>query len=431
MQLTAHDRHLAHALGDARRADAGQRASALSRRRDRRRAQRHHRELRGAARPAEGARLRVPHADRHRSHRASRALALARDGRRRSACAPCSAAVAEFQGAYAIAVISTREPGRVVGARAGQPAASSASASDDHFLASDAAALLPVTRRVVVSRGRRRRRRAPRVVRDLRRAAASSVERAVVDGGERRATRSSSARTATSCRRRSSSSRARSPTRWRASRRSSRRCSARTRAAILPEGRQRARSSRAARATTRASSRSNGSRRSPACRARSRSRANTAIATACRNPNALVVVVSQSGETADTLAALKHAQVARPRAHARDLQRRDELDGAADGAHVSDARRHRDRRRVDEGVHDAARRAVPAGADAREAARATERASEEANWLRALRHLPAALQAALALEPHLIGVGASSSRRSSTRCSSAAACTIRSRSKAR
>ena len=45
-----------------------------------------------------------------------------------------------------------------------------------------------------------------------------------------------------------------------------------------------------------------------ACRARSRSRANIAIATACRNPNALVVVVSQSGETADTLAALKHAK---------------------------------------------------------------------------------------------------------------------------
>ena len=51
---------------------------------------------------------------------------------------------------------------------------------------------------------------------------------------------------------------------------------------------------------------------------------------------------------------------ARARAHARDLQRRDELDGAADRARLSDARRHRDRRRVDQGVHDAARRAVPA-----------------------------------------------------------------------
>jgi glutamine---fructose-6-phosphate transaminase (isomerizing) len=57
------------------------------------------------------------------------------------------AAVAEFHGAYAIAVISTREPGRVVGARQGSPLVVGIGA-DDHFLASDAAALLSVTRRV-------------------------------------------------------------------------------------------------------------------------------------------------------------------------------------------------------------------------------------------------------------------------------------------
>jgi glucosamine--fructose-6-phosphate aminotransferase (isomerizing) len=56
-------------------------------------------------------------------------------------------AVAEFQGAYAIAVISSREPGRVVGARQGSPLVVGVGA-DDHFLASDAAALVPVTRRV-------------------------------------------------------------------------------------------------------------------------------------------------------------------------------------------------------------------------------------------------------------------------------------------
>jgi glucosamine--fructose-6-phosphate aminotransferase (isomerizing) len=55
--------------------------------------------------------------------------------------------VAEFQGAYAIAVISAREPGRVVGARQGSPLVVGVGA-DDHFLASDAAALVPVTRRV-------------------------------------------------------------------------------------------------------------------------------------------------------------------------------------------------------------------------------------------------------------------------------------------
>jgi glucosamine--fructose-6-phosphate aminotransferase (isomerizing) len=57
-------------------------------------------------------------------------------------------AVAEFQGAYAIAVISAREPGRVVGARQGSPLVVGLG-QDDHFLASDAAALVPVTQRVV------------------------------------------------------------------------------------------------------------------------------------------------------------------------------------------------------------------------------------------------------------------------------------------
>src|SRR5690349_4913409 len=56
--------------------------------------------------------------------------------------------VAEFQGAYAIAVISAREPGRVVGARQGSPLVVGIG-EDDHFLASDAAALVPVTQRVI------------------------------------------------------------------------------------------------------------------------------------------------------------------------------------------------------------------------------------------------------------------------------------------
>ena len=56
-------------------------------------------------------------------------------------------AVGQFHGAYAIAVISTREPGRVVGARQGSPLVVGVG-EDDHFLASDAAALLSVTRHV-------------------------------------------------------------------------------------------------------------------------------------------------------------------------------------------------------------------------------------------------------------------------------------------
>ena len=56
--------------------------------------------------------------------------------------------VAEFEGAYAIAVISSREPGRVIGARQGSPLVVGIG-DGDHFLASDAAALVTVTRRVV------------------------------------------------------------------------------------------------------------------------------------------------------------------------------------------------------------------------------------------------------------------------------------------
>jgi len=56
-------------------------------------------------------------------------------------------AVAEFHGAFAIAVISTLEPGRVIGARQGSPLVVGIG-DGDHFLASDAAALLSVTRRV-------------------------------------------------------------------------------------------------------------------------------------------------------------------------------------------------------------------------------------------------------------------------------------------
>jgi glucosamine--fructose-6-phosphate aminotransferase (isomerizing) len=55
--------------------------------------------------------------------------------------------IAEFRGAYAIATIAMREPGRIVGARAGSPLLVGI-AEDDHYLASDASALSSVTRRV-------------------------------------------------------------------------------------------------------------------------------------------------------------------------------------------------------------------------------------------------------------------------------------------
>ncbi len=56
-------------------------------------------------------------------------------------------AVGEFKGAYAIAAISAREPGRAIGARAGSPLLVGVG-EHDHFLASDASALARVTQRV-------------------------------------------------------------------------------------------------------------------------------------------------------------------------------------------------------------------------------------------------------------------------------------------
>jgi glucosamine--fructose-6-phosphate aminotransferase (isomerizing) len=61
------------------------------------------------------------------------------------------AAVAELAGAFAIAVVSVREPHRLVGARAGSPLVVGLGdpAAGENFLASDASALQPVTQRVM------------------------------------------------------------------------------------------------------------------------------------------------------------------------------------------------------------------------------------------------------------------------------------------
>ena len=57
-------------------------------------------------------------------------------------------AIARLRGAYAIAAISTREPGRVIGARRGSPMVVGLS-DGEQFIASDIHALLPVTRRFI------------------------------------------------------------------------------------------------------------------------------------------------------------------------------------------------------------------------------------------------------------------------------------------
>ncbi|MDR0250797.1 MAG: glutamine--fructose-6-phosphate transaminase (isomerizing) [Burkholderiales bacterium] len=57
------------------------------------------------------------------------------------------ATVRQLTGAYAIAVVSAREPGRLVGARSGSPLVIGRN-EDGSYLASDAAALLPSTQRI-------------------------------------------------------------------------------------------------------------------------------------------------------------------------------------------------------------------------------------------------------------------------------------------
>ncbi|WCM21079.1 glutamine--fructose-6-phosphate transaminase (isomerizing) [Paraburkholderia bryophila] len=120
------------------------------------------------------------------------------------------------------------------------------------------------------------------------------------------------------------------------------------------------------------------------------------------NPKALVVVISQSGETADTLAALKHAQSL---GHTHTLS----VCNVATSAMV---------RLTSLSFHTHAGREI--GVASTKAfttqlvglfvlavtlgkIRGTVSANDEADYVRQLRHLPAALNAVLALEPQIIG----------------------------
>jgi glucosamine--fructose-6-phosphate aminotransferase (isomerizing) len=119
------------------------------------------------------------------------------------------------------------------------------------------------------------------------------------------------------------------------------------------------------------------------------------------NPNALVVVVSQSGETADTLAALKHAQEL---GHAHTLA----ICNVATSSMVRQtALTYLTRAGAEIGVASTkafTTQLVSHFLLALTLAKLRNRltAEDEARWLRGLRYLPAALQAALALEPQLI-----------------------------
>jgi glucosamine--fructose-6-phosphate aminotransferase (isomerizing) len=119
------------------------------------------------------------------------------------------------------------------------------------------------------------------------------------------------------------------------------------------------------------------------------------------HPTALVVVVSQSGETADTLAALKHAKEL---GHEHTLA----ICNVATSSMVRQtALTYLTRAGAEIGVASTkafTTQLVALFLLALTVAKLRHRLTteEEAHWLRGLRHLPVALQAALALEPQVI-----------------------------
>ncbi|MGC9164046.1 MAG: glutamine--fructose-6-phosphate transaminase (isomerizing), partial [Thiomonas sp.] len=128
------------------------------------------------------------------------------------------------------------------------------------------------------------------------------------------------------------------------------------------------------------------------------------------DPNALIVVVSQSGETADTLAALKHA---RQLGHTHTLA---VVNVATSAMARETAMQFFTRAGTEIGV--ASTKAFTtqlvalyllAGALARAKGRLSD--AQEAQMLTALRHLPAAVQSVLALEPQIIAWAEAFARR--------------------
>ena len=308
------------------------------------------------------------------------------------------AATAEFHGAYAIAVMTTREPGRIVGARAGSPLVVGIG-KDDHYLASDAAALLSVTRRIVyLDEGDIAEIRRDSGMRSTTRAA-HQVDRAVVHRrGIRRCgrawplsplhaegdLRAAARRRRHARRRRGHRSRSLRCERGADSRAGGQRADSRLRHQLLL-----------------------GTCREAVDRIARRHPCQVEIASEYRyrdsvpNPNALVVVVSQSGETADTLAALKHAKSL---GHTHTLA----ICNVATSSMVRQtALTYLTRAGTEIGVASTKAFTTQLVAHfllALTLAKLRNRltSEEEAHWLRGLRHLPAALQAVLALEPQLI-----------------------------
>ena len=219
-------------------------------------------------------------------------------------------ALRELRGSYAIVVLHRQMPDRLVAAKHGAGSVVVGLGENETFLASDIPAILSHTRDVVVLEDE-----------DVAVVTRHGVEITQLDGapGAADAHRASCgirssprrAATATSCSRRSTSSRAPSPTPARP-----RRAGGRHRGAARHPARSRRRrrassassSWPAARRTTRPSSAASCSSASPGIPPRWTWARSSATATRSLGPETLVVALSQSGETADTLGAVKAAR---------------------------------------------------------------------------------------------------------------------------
>ena len=417
-------RHRPHPLGHARRAGGAQRAPALL---GRARRGRHDHRLRRAGRADAGAataRIALVHNGIIENHDELRAELQQRgyvfdsqtdteviahlvdslyDGDLFDAV---QRALPRLHGAYAIAVFCRDEPQRVVGAREGSPLilGVGTDGAGEHFLASDAMALAGVTDQIVyleegdvvdLQLGK-----AWITAAERRADAATGPCSARCAPCRRTAARPSWARTATTCRRKSSSSRAPLPTRWKAWRASAPSCSATAPTRVFKEidhvlilacG----------------TSYYSGSTGKYWLESIAGIPTTVEIASEYRyrdsvpNPRTLVVTITQSGETADTLAALKHAR-------SLGMQHTLTICNVATSAMVRECElAYITRAGVEIGV--ASTKAFTtqlAGLFLLTLALAQVRGrlsdAQEAAHLKALRHLPVALQAVLALEPQII-----------------------------
>ena len=114
----------------------------------------------------------------------------------------------------------------------------------------------------------------------------------------------------------------------------------------------------------------------------------------------LAMFVSQSGETADTLATLRYAKEQQA-AYGRGGQRADLDHRARKRCGDADARRPRDRRCLDQGVHLPARGRWPVLRSPPAARAACLSEDEERQLVRALIEVPRLMAEALALEPQI------------------------------